>query len=429
MEGGDQIPDKGGGTMLHDVSDGPHPRHDGLQPLLDELARIAALPLERGETLPARAYTDESFHRLEHDRVFRGDWLCVGHVSQVAAPGDYLRTDAAGEPLVVTRDEEGGLHALSRVCRHRFMDILPLETTPEQGSLERLMCPYHTWTYRLNGEYAGQLAGAPMMNKVDFDRAACRLPRYRLEEWNGLLMVCADPAVPPLAPQLAELADRLAPYGLADLVVAYTDRWEGVPANWKVAFENGSENYHHMGTHASTLDTLVPGKDTVVDESEGRWFSMYTPFALDAPGLAEGGAPRVGTLIPGLGERQLSGMTVAGFFPNVVMALLPDSVTFVRWVPTGPATHDALVTVLVPAQAERDPDFGAYVEASRRQFEVIQNEDLVAVRGVQRGLATDPAPSGGRFSHLERPLWQFQRYLADRLAPADPAPASAPARR
>ncbi|AZM51645.1 biphenyl 2,3-dioxygenase [Streptomyces sp. WAC 01529] len=392
---------------------------EGPQALLAELARISALPLERGETLPARAYTDEAFHRLERDRVFRGDWLCVGHVGQVARPGDYLRTEAAGEPLVITRDEDGGLHALSRVCRHRFMDILPPETAPEQGSLQRLMCPYHTWTYRLNGEYAGQLAGAPMMNKVDFDRAACRLPRYRLEVWNGLLMVCADPEVPPLAPQLTELADRLAPYGLADLAVAYTERWEGVPANWKVAFENGSENYHHMGTHAGTLDTLVPGKDTVVDESEGRWFSMYTPFAADADAVrGEEGAPLVGTLIPGLGTRQLSGMTVAGVFPNLVMALLPDSVTFVRWVPTGPVTHDALVTVLVPEGARREPDFEAYVEASRRQFEVIQNEDLIAVRGVQRGLATDPAPSGGRFSHLERPLWQFQRYLAERLTGA-----------
>ncbi|MGA4837858.1 thioester reductase domain-containing protein [Streptomyces sp. G45] len=389
--------------MLYDTYDATPAQGAALGPLLGELARIAALPLERGETLPARAYTDAAFHRLELDRVFRRDWLCVGHVSQVARPGDYLRTDALGEPLVVTRDEHGDLHALSRVCRHRFMDVLPPETHPEQGTLKRLTCPYHTWTYRLNGEYAGQLAGAPLMNQVAFDRAACRLPRYRLEVWHGLLMVSGDPDVPPLAGQLTDLGARIAPYRLADLEVAYTMRWDGVPANWKVAFENGSENYHHMGTHAQSLDRVVPGKDTRVDECEGRGFSMYTPFAAEALTGLDGEGPVAGPLIPGLGARQLTGMTVAGVFPNLAMALLPDSVTLARWLPTGPDTHDAVFTVLVPAAARERPDFDAYVAASREQLAAIQDEDLVAVRGVQRGLATGPAPSGGRFSHLERP--------------------------
>ncbi|WP_172383347.1 aromatic ring-hydroxylating dioxygenase subunit alpha [Streptomyces sp. MNP-20] len=406
--------------MLRDGLPSPVGPPDPLDSLLDELARVSTLPLERGETLPARAYTSDSFHALERERVFRGDWLCVGHVSQVARPGDYLRTDVLGAPLVITRDESGGLHALSRVCRHRFMDVLPPETTPEQGTLKRLTCPYHTWTYRLNGEYAGQLAGAPLMNKVDFDRAACRLPRHRLEVWNGLLMVNTDPGAPALGPRLTRLDAVLAPYRIADLVVAYTARWENVPANWKVAFENGSENYHHMGTHAATLEPVVPGKDTVVEECDGRGFSMFTPFAAEPgaePTVEPGadGEPRVGTLIPGLGARQSSGMTVAGLFPNLVLALVPDSVTFLRWIPTGPATHDALATVLVPADAADRPGYAAYVAASRRQLELIQEEDLVAVRGVQRGLAAEPGPSGGRFSHLERPLWQFQRYLADRL--------------
>ncbi|WP_284581611.1 aromatic ring-hydroxylating dioxygenase subunit alpha [Streptomyces sp. 2P-4] len=390
--------------------------HRELDLLLEDLTRLAALPLERGETLPARAYTSEDFYRLERDRVFRADWLCAGHVNQVAEPGDYLRTDVLGEPVVITRDEDGSLHALSRVCRHRFMDVLPPETTPEQGSLKRLTCPYHTWTYRLNGEYAGQLAGAPLMNKVDFDRAACRLPGYRLEVWNGLIMICADADAPALGPQLDELTAKLACYRLPDLVVAYSAVWQGVAANWKVALENGSENYHHMGSHAATLDPVLPGRDTVVDDCDGRWFTMYTPFAADGLQTADGAAGTASALIPGLGERELSGMTIAGVFPHLVLALLPDSVTFARWIPTGPETHDAHFTVLVPPEARTKPGFDAYVDASRQQLETIQSEDTVAIRGVQRGLATNPGPSGGRFSHLERPLWQFQRYLADCLA-------------
>ncbi|MEU6084165.1 aromatic ring-hydroxylating dioxygenase subunit alpha [Streptomyces sp. NPDC047108] len=402
-----------------------------IAPLLGELARIARLPLERGETLPAAFYTSPAVHDLERDRIFRGEWLCAGHVDQVASPGDYLRVDLLGRPLLITRDEDGGLHALSRVCRHRFMDVLPPETAPERGNLKRLTCPYHTWTYKLNGEYAGQLHGAPLMNKVEFDRSACRLPRHRLEVWQGLIMVNADPDAEPPAPQLARLDERLAPYGLQDLVVAYTARWDGVPANWKVAVENGAESYHHLGTHAATLEPVLPGKDTVLDACEGRWFTAFMPFADTAEEALGADVAEAlwdpSALIPGLGEAELSGMLIAGVFPQLVMAFLPTSVTCFRWLPTGPDTHDALATVLVPAAAKESAGFEEFVEVSRAQLELVQEEDLCAIRGVQRGLATDPGPSGGRFSHLERPLWQFQRYLAGRLLaePTEPADAAA----
>ncbi|HET6857835.1 MAG TPA: SRPBCC family protein [Streptomyces sp.] len=404
------------------ASEATRPRE--LNRILGELARLAALPLEQGETLPAQAYTSPDFYELEKEFVFRRDWQCAGRADEVALPGDYLRVDVLGEPLVITRDETGGLHALSRVCRHRFMDVLPAETTPERGNLQRLTCPYHTWTYRLNGEFAGQLAGAPLMNKVDFDRSACRLPGHRVEVWNGFIMVNLDPEAAPLAPQLTGLEERLAQYGLADLKVAYSSAWEGVAANWKVAMENGSENYHHMGTHATTLEQVVPGRNTRIDECEGRWFTMHTLFATDgAPGSdapedlsGYGASP---ALLPGFADDPNPGMLIAGIFPNLVMAVVPDSVTCLRWAPTGPTTHDALFTVLVAAQAREHPDYDTYLRRSREALDVIQGEDLVAVRGVQRGLATGPAPSGGRFSHLERPLWQFQRYLAGRLPGPD----------
>ncbi|QES51709.1 biphenyl 2,3-dioxygenase [Streptomyces venezuelae] len=393
-----------------------------LNHLLRELHRLAGLPLERGETLPARAYTAPEFHAREQERIFRRDWICVGRAEDLPGPGSYLRVDDLGVPLVLTRDEDGTPHALSRVCRHRFMDVLPPETTPAQGTLKRLTCPYHTWTYRLNGEFAGRLAGSPLMHRVEFDRAACRLPGHRVEVWNGFLMVNLDPDAEPLAPQLSGLDERLAPYGLGALQTAYTLRWNGVPANWKVAVENGSENYHHMGTHAATLEPLLPGRDTVIDTCDGRWFTMYTPFAAGAVAAGAESPPDPAALIPGTaGAAGEAGMLIAGVFPHLVMAVVPDSVTVLRWLPTGPDRHDAVATVLTTAAARERPGFEAWAEESRSSLELIQGEDLVAVRGVQRGLATDPAPSGGRFSHLERPLWQFQRYLDRRLNGPGPA--------
>src|SRR5581483_10645407 len=135
-------------------------------PVQAELQRLASLPLERAETLPPEAYFSPHVYDLEVERVFRRDWLCVGRVDQMPNPGDYITADIAGEPLVITRDLEGELHALSRVCRHRFMDILDPQLSEPRGNLARLTCPYHTWTYKLDGEYVGMLAAAPEMKEV-----------------------------------------------------------------------------------------------------------------------------------------------------------------------------------------------------------------------------------------------------------------------
>ncbi|MEV7614602.1 aromatic ring-hydroxylating dioxygenase subunit alpha [Streptomyces sp. NPDC089799] len=390
---------------------------EALHGTLAELRRLAALPLERGRTLPPDAYTSPEMYAWETERIFRREWLCVARAEEIPQPGSYLRLDVLGTPLVITRDEEGELHALSRVCRHRFMDLLPPETTPGQGSLKRLTCPYHTWTYRLNGRFAGQLAGAPLMQRVDFDRAGCRLPAHRVEVWNGFVMLNLDPGAERAAPGLRGLDQRLSSHGIADWVTVHSRTWEGVPANWKVAVENGSENYHHMGTHAATLDPVLPARDTEVDDCDGRWFTMFTPLSDPGrDGTRPAGYSGYGySGYEGPGREPRAGMLIAGIFPQFVLAVLPDSAVGIRWLPTGPATHDTRITAMVPPGAPDTPGFAEQLAGMCDSIARIQEEDLVAVRGVQRGLASRPDPSDGRFSHLERPLWQFQRYLADRL--------------
>ncbi|NXY93780.1 aromatic ring-hydroxylating dioxygenase subunit alpha [Streptomyces sp. BR123] len=383
---------------------------EALRETLAELRHLAALPLERGRTLPPHAYTSPALYAWEVERIFRREWLCVARAEDIPQPGSYLRLDVLGTPLVITRDEEGELHALSRVCRHRFMDLLPPETTPGRGCLKRLTCPYHTWTYRLNGQYAGRLAGAPLMQRVDFDRSGCRLPAHRVEVWNGFVLLNLDPDAAPAAPPLRGLDRRLSSHGIADWVSVHTQTWEGVPANWKVAVENGSENYHHMGTHAASLDPVLPGRNTEIDECDGRWFTMFTPLSDSGQG-----GTGLGRRSSGSGRESRPGMLIAGIFPQFVLAVLPDSAVSIRWLPTGPATHDTQITALVPPGAHSTPGFSEQLSAMRARIAQVQEEDLVAVRGVQRGLASHPAPSNGRFSHLERPLWQFQRYLAERL--------------
>jgi phenylpropionate dioxygenase-like ring-hydroxylating dioxygenase large terminal subunit len=382
-----------------------------------ELRRLASLPLERAETLPPQAYFSPDVYELEIERIFRREWLCVGRVDQMPNPGDYVTAEVAGEPLVITRDENGDLHALSRVCRHRFMDILAPELCEARGNLKRLTCPYHTWTYKLDGEYVGMLSAAPEMKEVEFEKGTCRLPQYGIDVWNGFIFVNLDPTAAPLRPQLKDLEDMLGAFDFSDWKTVYTLDWGEVAANWKIAVENGAEAYHHLGTHKDSLQALWPAQFTRPDPTEGIWFTAHMPVSdAFAAGQTNGHKlhPTFLPTVPGLTPEQLSETLIVGVFPLFFFALSPDFLTWFEWWPTGPMSHTTKIHMVVPPDTAAMPQTPAIAEQVMDYVKQIQSEDAVTIIGVQRGLTSRTSYSG-RLSHLERPIWQFERYLADRL--------------
>ncbi|MGH6955020.1 MAG: aromatic ring-hydroxylating oxygenase subunit alpha, partial [Alphaproteobacteria bacterium] len=161
------------------------------------------------QSLPPRCYTSPEFYALEVERILRREWLCVGRVEQVRAPGDYFSIDLMGEPLVVVRDQEGRIRALSRVCRHRAMLVVS-----GAGNARSFICPYHAWTYGLDG----RLAGAPEMARTPgFDPSSCRLPEIPTELWEGFIFVNLGGDAQPLAPRLEGLARRLRNWSVAGM--------------------------------------------------------------------------------------------------------------------------------------------------------------------------------------------------------------------
>src|SRR5690349_13206400 len=118
--------------------------------LVRQIQANASLPRERAQSLPPEAYWSPALYDLELERIFRREWMCVARVDDLARSGDWLSLDLAGEPLLLTRDEDGALHALSRVCRHRNIDLLA-GSSERRGNQARIVCPYHLWSYRLDG--------------------------------------------------------------------------------------------------------------------------------------------------------------------------------------------------------------------------------------------------------------------------------------
>ena len=203
-----------------------------------------------GSTLPQRYFIAQDIFLQEQDRIFSRQWLCVGHQDQIPRPGEFFVQDAAGESLIILRDREGEPRAFYNVCRHRGTRLCE----EKMGVLrETIRCPYHAWTYALDGS----LAGAPHMDKVEgFDKADHSLHSVRLALWEGFLFVNFADQAAPLQAVFAPLANKFKHWNLPNLRSARRIAYD-VRANWKLIFENYSECYHCPLVHPA-LSKLTP---------------------------------------------------------------------------------------------------------------------------------------------------------------------------
>ena len=167
---------------------------------LQELAENVAQPFERAHAMPPSVYTSQEFMEQEIEGVFAKDWYCVGRADALKEPGDYVTAELARQPVVVLRDRDGTLKALSNVCLHRMSTMLE-----GRGNARAVTCPYHGWTYNLDGT----LRGAPAMTLNEgFCKESYKLPAVRCEEWLGWVFITLNPDLPKVSEQLHE-ADHI----------------------------------------------------------------------------------------------------------------------------------------------------------------------------------------------------------------------------
>jgi choline monooxygenase len=242
---------------------------------LDELLRSYddRLPLAEAWTIPGTWYTDARVEDLERQSVFGRTWQVAARADQVERPGQYVTTEIAGEPIVVVRGDDGTLRAFFNVCRHHAAAVM---TAPE-GCAERLRCPYHGWTYGLDGA----LKATPELEGLRcFDRAKNGLVSVRVDTWEKLVFVCLDDAAPPLSAHLGPMASQVAPLGLSKL--AFAERREYVLAcNWKVFVDNYLDGGYHVPYLHRGLNSILSFKDYTIECFE-RFCLQSSP--IDAAG-------------------------------------------------------------------------------------------------------------------------------------------------
>ncbi len=225
--------------------------------------------LDDGATPPAECYSDPSFLHREVERIYRRGWLYAGPASQVARPGSYATYELGNLfPVVVARDEAGTLRAFANVCRHRGHQV-----AQGSGRCTTLQCPYHAWTYDLDG----QLRAAPRSNwEPGFDPRAFPLLQLQVDTWGPLVFVRADPAALPLAATLGELPDIVARSGVDLGALVHDRRIElTIAANWKLVVENYLECYHCPVAHKSFAALVDTSPDAYILEPHHTFLSQY----------------------------------------------------------------------------------------------------------------------------------------------------------
>jgi choline monooxygenase len=194
------------------------------------------LALENAVTPPSAWYTDEAFAKLENEAVFGQNWLVAGRIDQLQKEGDYLATEVGGEPIVIVRSDR--LRAFYNVCRHHAAEIMAAGT----GCAKTMQCPYHGWTYSLDGK----LCGTPQFSGAEgFCKAENGLVPVRVATWEKWIFVCLEEEAPPLPEVLGNLQHELQPLGL-DTLKFHSRVTYDLDCNWKVFVDNYLDGGYHV---------------------------------------------------------------------------------------------------------------------------------------------------------------------------------------
>ncbi len=272
------------------------------------------------KTLPARLYTSPAIFRLEMDRIFATRWLYAARASELDAPGRWIALSVGRDSLLVLKDADR-VRAFHNVCRHRGTRLCAEPAGRFDGPIR---CPYHAWSYALDG----RLIGAPNMQDVEgFDKADYPLHAVPVASWDGGLFVSMNPRAPAFEEAFAPLRGRCDAWRLAELVPAHRITYD-VNANWKLIFQNYSECYHCPSLHP-LLNRLTPFRDASNDLTEGPILGGPMRLSREHGSMTMSGA-RCAAPLAGVKGEDLSRVYYYTIFPNMLLSLHPDYVLIHR---------------------------------------------------------------------------------------------------
>jgi choline monooxygenase len=364
-------------------------------------------PLEDAATLPPLCYYSPEFYELEVQNIFRKKWLLMGRVDEWKEPGSYKSFNYFGIPFFIVKDQSGVIRAFANSCRHRGAEMVRGD-----GNLTRLVCPYHSWTYSLDGRLRG---AAGMENNPCFDKSGYGLAEIPLETWHTFVFVNFSADASPLAKQLGNLGEFLATYDFENVVTVGRDEYV-VNTNWKALVENSMEWLHHPTVHKQSIAGKVATiQRNVVIGDPGEYLLIQS----QAKGVSratlenEKGFPPVSTLTGAARE----GSQYVLLYPYSMLGCDVDSIWFKQMLPEGPNKVRNIATYCFHKETMARPDFDEVKHAYFRRFQKVVTEDNAAMELQLMGL-TSPLAQPGRYSDREILVHRIDNWVLDHILPS-----------
>ena len=374
--------------------------------LLNHLGKIAGGSLPDATGAEPELYWNEDIAAAEEQQIFRKDWVCPGLAAEIPNQGDYLTFSIAGEPIFCIRDKLGNVKSYSNVCRHRMMQLLD-----GSGTTARVVCPYHAWSYDLNG----QLIGAGHMEQSNgFDKSKICLPEIRTEIWNGWIYVTLNPKADNVRDLLTPLHKVVERYQMQNYVpvVNESHTWQ---TNWKLLTENFMEGYHLPVAHKATVGAWFSLNETVFPKETYDSFT-YQTFMKTGDAVYGQAHPDNTTLM----DEWRNTSVLPTVFPSHMYVLAPDHLWYLSLRPKGVGEVDIRFGVAIAPEVDAMLSFADerrdWIGSLVTFFEHVNKEDRKVVEGIYAGSRSSFA-APGQLSWLEREIHDFQQYLARRLVP------------
>jgi phenylpropionate dioxygenase-like ring-hydroxylating dioxygenase large terminal subunit len=362
--------------------------------------------LDEAWSLPAWTYRDPEYFHVEMARAIRPSWQVVCHVSDIAAPGDWHTLDFLGESIVAVRGDDGQVRAFSNVCRHRGSRIMD----GASGCAKRLVCPYHAWTYGLDG----RLVGVPNRKSYpQLEMADDGLVPVEQEIWHGFLFVRLVPGGPSVAEMMAPFEERIAPYRFEELRAIGRVTLRPRPVNWKNVADNYSDGLHIPVAHPGLTRLFGRGYGVEAEEHVDRmWGQMVdTPSA----NLSERMYQQMLPPVDHLPEDARRLWLYFKLWPNTAFDIYPDQVDFMQFLPVSPT--ETLIREIAYALPDERREMKAARYLNWRINRRVNAEDTALIARVQAGMQSSSF-SVGPLSEDEVCLRSFCRKMRELIPEA-----------
>ncbi len=362
------------------------------------------LPLTEASNLPGKYLRDEELYKEEFERIFYRAWLCVGRNDELPEVGSFVVRKVGDESIIVVRGHDKEIRAFYNVCRHRGSMV----NENDAGKVAAIQCPYHAWTYSLEGK----LIGAPHTEKLkDFDKNDYPLIPVKAENWAGFVFINFDTHAPPLKKHLKGLVKKCAKLPLASLKHGGKIEYE-VAANWKIICENYSECYHCPTIHPE-FNRITHYRSSynyaflTNGESKGAFSGGWMELSEGCDSMTWTGKTSRPS-INGTTEEDKRRIYYFLVFPSMFFSLHPDYLMVHTVWPKDPTHSKVICEWYFEPETMARPDFDP--TDAIKIWDLVNRQDWHACELAQKGVRSR-AYTPGRYTGLESTVHDFDAYI------------------